>query len=108
MSTIRVLFNPINAGETKKLILEYYNKYKDTDENPLELLDRSEGGFKIDIPPEQWIKDSYVNENDKIRQLRWSQGRLVSANYIGFTPKQYMLLFDALVYAMPGNVILEN
>lgn len=109
MNTIRVLANTISKEEFEQ-ILEYYNTYKTEDENPLERLDRTEGGFQIQLPSDKWKIDDYLgfaDVNDKIRQLRWSNGRLVSGLYTGFTPKQYMLLYDALAYALPGNVILE-
>ena len=106
--TISVLVDTIDK-ETFQKILDYYNQYKDETENPLERLDRAEGGFQIQIPEEQWVVDirGLMNANDKIRQLRWKDGRLVSNGYKSFTAKQGMLLYDALVYALPGKVVLE-
>jgi hypothetical protein len=86
-------------------ILEHYNSNKPEDEEPLERLDRTEGGFQIQIPS---MKDKSVDENRKIRQLRWANGWLVSGFYIGFTEKQTMLLYEALVYSLGGNVLLES
>jgi len=41
--------------------------------------------------------------------MRWKNGYLTSMGYCGFNLKQYMLLYDACVYALPpGVVILEN
>jgi hypothetical protein len=101
---IRVLVDTIN-NETFQKILHYYNNNKTDDEEPLERLDRTEGGFQIKIPSKQ---NSRVDENEKIRQLRWSNGALVSGFYIGFTEKQIMLLYDALNFALGGSVLLEN
>jgi hypothetical protein len=90
-------------------VLDYYNTNKPENEEPLERLDRAEGGFKIQIPS---MKNKSVDENSKIRQLRWSMGTLVSRSgwniYIGFTEKQTMMLYEALVHALRGNVILEQ
>ena len=90
-------------------VLDYYNANKPEHEEPLEKLDRFEGGFQIQIPS---MKNKPVDENLKIRQLRWSSGRLVSQFgwniYIGFTEKQTVMLYEALVHALGGNVILEE
>ena len=87
-------------------VLDYYNANKPEDEEPLERLDRFEGGFQIQIPS---MKNKSVGENSKIRQLRWSRGRLVSYfGLIGFTEKQTVMLYEALVHALGGNVILEE
>lgn len=107
----QVIVPTISKEEFDK-ILNYYNTKKDVDENKLEILDRSEGGFKIAIPSEKWTRKScggrFTDENEKIQQLRWSNGYLISMGYIGFTEKQYMLLYDSLVYALPGKVLLKD
>jgi hypothetical protein len=84
-------------------ILEHYNANKPDDEEPLERLDRLEGGFKIMILE---MKNKYVDANLKIRQLRWHEGHLVSMGHIGFTEKQKMLLYESLVFSLKGNVLL--
>jgi hypothetical protein len=96
---IKVLVNTIDYEP----VLEYYNYNKSDDEEPLEILNRAEGGFKIAIPK---MKNKYVDENLKIRQLRWSMGNLLSMEYIGFTEKQTMLLYESLLYTLKGNVLL--
>jgi hypothetical protein len=99
---IKVLADTIDYNA----ILDYYNTHRSDDEEPLQRLDRTEGGFQIQIPS---MKNKICDENNKIRQLRWANGQLVSGFYIGFTEKQTMLLYDALVYALKGNVLLlEN
>jgi hypothetical protein len=108
--TIHVLVDTIDK-KTFQSILDFYNNNKDVGELPLQRLDRAEGGFKIDIPEEKWKINPYVgftDANDKIRQLRWSEGRLVSYGYISFTEKQGMLLYEALIHSLPpGSVLLE-
>jgi hypothetical protein len=105
------VLQPIITKEELTKILEYYNSKKEENENPLKLLDRAEGGFKIDVPEDKWEKDlrGFITENTKIQQMRWKNGYLTSMGYCGFNLKQYMLLYDAFVYALPpGEVILEN
>jgi hypothetical protein len=108
---IKVLVPEIN-DETYEKICNHYNNTKEAEETPIQRLDRAEGGFKIELPKNEWKIDprfKYANENEKIRQLRWYKGRLVSSGYKGFTLKQYMLLYESLVVVLPpGTVILEN
>lgn len=107
MVQIKVLVDTIEK-QTFQKILDYYNNNKELGEQNLERLDRVEGGFQIKIPQEKLDSTKqYLDPNEEIRQLRWSRGYLTSGYYIGFTQKQYMLLYDALVYALPGSVILE-
>lgn len=102
---IQVFVNTID-NESFQKILDYYNSNKCSDEDSLERLDRAEGGFQIKLPENEIVKRG---ENNKIRQLRWNKGNLIVAPYtIGFTEKQQLLLFDALNYALDGNVLLKN
>ena len=91
--SIHVLVETISKEEFEK-IFDYYNTHKEANENKLERLDRAEGGFQIAIPPTLWKKNMYcggfTDANNKIQQLRWSNGYLKSMGYIGFTEKQYM------------------
>lgn len=91
-------------------VIDHYNAHKPVDEEPLERLDRTEGGFQIQLVE---MKNRFVDENLKIRQLRWANGYLVSGFHIGFTEKQTMLLYEALIYSYgiegrKGNVLLIN
>jgi hypothetical protein len=110
MPIIKVLVDTINK-ETFQKILDFYNNNKEAGEAPLQGLSRAESGFQIGLPENQWKKDylGYSGSNDKIRQLRWNKGRLDSSGYIGFTEKQYILLYEALFHSLePGTVILEE
>ena len=100
---IKVFVNFIDNNTYNK-ILDFYNNNKSSDEEPLERLDRFEGGFQIKIPFKQ---DIICDANEKIRQLRWNKKYLVSGYYIGFTEKQEMLLYESLVYALGSNVLFE-
>lgn len=75
-------------------ILEYYNTKKTNESQKLEKLDRSEGGFKIRFNDYNTL---ICDENNKIHQLRWYNGKLVSNNYYGFTSEQLDLLYESLV-----------
>jgi hypothetical protein len=101
---IKVLVDSINK-ETYNCILNYYNSNKLDIEEPLERLDRTEGGFKINIKN---MKDKICDANNKIKQLRWNKGYLDSKYYIGFNEKETMLLYESLVFGLKGNVILEE
>jgi hypothetical protein len=99
---IRVTATSIDA-ETFRAIINYYNTNKPEDEEPLERLNRAEGGFKIQIASKKHL---VCDDNLKIRQLRWSRGELVSCGYIGFTAKQEAMLYEALVHGLGGGVLM--
>ena len=81
-------------------VLNYYNANKPEDEEPLERLDRMEGGFQIQIPE---MKNRSVDANRKVRQLRWVNGGLCAWPYVGFTDKQTVLLYEALFHSYGGS-----
>lgn len=99
---IRVTATSIDA-ETFRVILNYYNTNKPEYEEPLERLNRSEGGFQIQIASK---RNLVCDDNLKIRQLRWSRGRLVSGGHVGFTAKQEEMLYEALLNGLGGNVLM--
>lgn len=107
---IHVLIKEFTNEQMDK-ILDHYNANKDPGEYNLERLDRSEGGFQINLPPNQWkinYYTGYADANDQIRQVRWSNGYLLSMGYRGFTEKQYLLLYESIIVGFGGeNVILE-
>ena len=90
-----------------KPILEYYNQHKKIDDVDLEYLDRCEGGFQIKIIEKQ--KED-IDENKKIRQLRWNSGYLIShRGYTSFTTDEKMLLFESLQNVLgEDNVVMEE
>lgn len=108
MPIIQVLVETVNYQD----ILNCYNSIKKEDDAPLKRLDRTEGGFQIDLPKDKWKKDPYMNNltdaNDKIKQLRWSNGKLLSyGSHPQFNLEEYMLLYEALVRVLPpGKVLL--
>ena len=74
-------------------ILTYYNENRPQGTEELEELNRAEGGFMIKIPENKDEQDI----NNRIRQLRWSNLRLVSDIYIGFNDEQLDLLYESFI-----------
>jgi len=102
---IKVLIDEIENKQIQEIV-DYYNSNKQPHEEPLEILNRCEGGFKIQI---SYMKNQMCNENDKIKQLRWHKKYLTSQTYIDFTYKEKKLLFEALVNVLGrDNVSLEE
>lgn len=94
--SIKVLVKEIEEKQLQE-ILHYYNSNKCDNEEPLELLNRCEGGFQIKL---SYMKNQEGDENDKIKQVRWKNSYLVSEPYISFKYKEKQLLFDSLVYVL--------
>ena len=102
---IKVFIDEIGNEQIQK-ILAYYNDNKLDDEEPLEILNRCEGGFKIQI---SYMKEQFCDENNKIKQLRWHKKYLTSQKYIDFKYREKMLLYEALVKVLGSdNVSLEE
>jgi len=93
---IKVLVKEIEKEQLEQ-ILHYYNSNKCDNEEPLELLDRCEGGFQIKI---SYMKNYEGLANDRIKQVRWKRGYLISNPYISFTYEEEKLLFESLVYVL--------
>ncbi len=91
--TIKVLFESYTEDEYDK-ILNYYNSNKSQNNQPLEKLDRCEGGFMI----KKEDSSSFLDDNDKIKQLRWSRKRLLPfKNYSSFSEEEEQLLYNSLL-----------
>jgi hypothetical protein len=93
---IKVLVKEIEKEQLEQ-ILHYYNSNKCDNEEPLELLDRCEGGFQIKI---SYMKNYELRANDKIKQVIWKNGYLISNPYISFKYEEEKLLFESLVYVL--------
>jgi hypothetical protein len=111
--TIKVLVKCIENESITK-ILEYYNSNKSTYDEPLEPLDRAEGGFQIKFSDVTNIKNVHCDPNEKIKQLRWSRGYLVPYSYyMSFTILEERLLFEAMKNVLgedvqDGNKVSHN
>jgi len=99
---IKILVKYLEEYELQK-VLEFYNKNKEIDDEPLELLDRAEGGFQIQVPE---LKNKPIhNPNQKVKQLRWNKGYLLPhfsfhENYPNFTFGEERLLLKSFEYAI--------
>jgi hypothetical protein len=88
-------------------IIEYYNTHKEENEEPLQVLNRMDGGFYISLPKPAKGNYGFIDFNDCVRQVRWDRKRLCSTGFIGFTDKQTKLLYESMVHALgEPNVIL--
>lgn len=102
---IKVLVNSIDNEKIQE-ILVYYNENKSPEEEPLEILDRCEGGFQIKL---SYLKEQMCDINKRIKQMRWNKGYLTSKGYISFRYKEEMLLYESLINALgSNNVIYEQ
>jgi len=106
MVAIKVIVKEIK-NEQLQLILDYYNSKKSPLEEPLEYLNRCEGGFQIQI---SYMKNQQCDINDKIKQLRWNKGVLVSQlegrSFISFREKELKLLYESLAYVLGKDNVL--
>jgi hypothetical protein len=93
---IKVLIESIDIDDINKII-EFYNKNKPLENQPLEILDRCEGGFKIMIT------------DKKCKQLRWKHKYLVKLqNCIGFDYEEEKLLYYSMRSVFGNDVIFED
>lgn len=103
--TIKVKVNVIKTNENQEII-EKYNKIKPPNWPSLEILQRAEGGFQIEIPEKKNIR--CANQNDKIKQLRWMNKALVCRGcYTAFNEKEMQLLFRAMHSVLGDDVYME-
>ena len=100
--TIKVLFESYTEDEYDK-VLNYYNRNKSENDQPLEKLDRCEGGFMI---KKEKSSSSKNDENDSIKQLRWNAKYLVPyKNYSSFSEAEEELLYKSLFQVFREKVI---
>ena len=96
---IQVLMKSIENVQLQ-LILDYYNSNKDILDEPLEILDRCEGGFKIQLA---YMKNQFGDPNNMCKQVRWKNRQLISNGYISFTYNETMLLYQSLCHVLGNN-----
>ena len=113
MSTIKVLTNTLKGGYEP--IITFYNENKPMDAMELRKLDRSEGGFELSLNAQQLASQREwssrfsrfgLDDNETIKQLRWSRGRLESGCYIGFNEEETALLFRALQHSLGAESVV--
>ena len=85
-------------------ICEYYNKNKSEDWNPLERLDRIEGGFQIKLNNCSDKMDCNLN----YKQLRWSKGALCTYSSIqSFNKEELDLLYESFCNSLGKDKITK-
>lgn len=103
--TIKVKVDVIKANENQE-ILKKYNEMKPENWPPLQILERAEGGFQIEVPEKKDIK--CANQNDKIKQLRWKNKALICySRYPIFNHVELQLLYKAMRSVLGDNVYTE-
>jgi ssDNA-binding Zn-finger/Zn-ribbon topoisomerase 1 len=103
--TIKVKIEVIKENENQEIVKKY-NEVKPPNWPPLQILERAEGGFQIEIPEKKDIK--CANENDKIKQLRWRNKALVGySRYPTFNQVELQLLLRAMCSVLGDNVYTE-
>jgi len=101
---ISVKFDSISKEECQEVI-KYYNKNKLLTDNNLEVLDRAEGGFKINLD----FNEEKYGTNEKIKQLRWCKGKILSSGYyIDFSNDEKILLYKSLCHVFGEDKVLLN
>ena len=102
---IKVLVNAIETSYINQII-EIYNENKPIDAEAIQRLDRCEGGFQINIS--NTSNQLYIDANDKIKQVRWTNGYLKPyKHYKGFTETEEILLFLSMKKVLGDNVVFE-
>jgi hypothetical protein len=52
------------------------------------------------------LKNQQGDENNKIKQVRWKKGCLISNGYISFKEKEKMLLYEALAHVLGKEKVI--
>ena len=87
-------------------IVNHYNNNKDPENEPIEILDRCEGGFKIKLKIKNKDQNDFLDDNQKIKQLRWNHKYLLPyQNTLGFSKKEELLLFKSMKKVLGENVV---
>lgn len=87
MKFIQVSFGTIDYDS----VCQYYNKHKNDNWEPLERLDRAEGGFKIKL------NNELADINTTIKQLRWDRRCLKPyMMYPSFSEEEQQLLYKSI------------
>jgi hypothetical protein len=91
MAYIKFLKNTVNYEK----VISKYNENKPVDWPAIRKAGVYEGGFEIPLLNEEY--NGACDENECVKQMRWSNGLLYHFGYRGFNEYETKLLFDALV-----------
>jgi hypothetical protein len=112
--TIRVLFDNYTP-EQLQAVCDYYNKDKPDYWERLEILDRMEGCFKIQMHRDnmeeevvqQLEQGNHVNENKTHKQIRWDKKCLVTpVRLYRFSKQELHLLYLCMARVFGEDMIL--
>jgi len=105
MKIIKVLTTTLKGGYEP--IVNHFNDNKPLGCNSIRKLGACEGGFEFDLeePFLEQAKLKMINNpmrdtNSLLRQVRWSDGKLLNLHYNSLTEEQTMLLFQALQHSL--------
>jgi len=102
---IQVLFAEVSYDD----VCNDYNNHKPDNWNPLQRLERAEGGFSIDITSPEHTQS--VDPNARIKQLRWKNKYLhTPRGWIGFNDEELALLYQSIcnVYGNTQVLLLHD
>jgi len=109
MFTIKVLTETLPGGYEP--IINAYNAKRPAGLEPIRKARVFEGGFEIPLNDEEMknMKNfgCMLDANDKVRQLRWSSGKLVSGCHIGLNEQETHLLYYALVEVLGADKVVQ-
>ena len=112
MKIIKVLPTTLKCGYEP--IVKRFNDTKPPGCNSIRELGASEGGFEFDLEEPfleqaklKMINNPMRDKNSLLRQVRWSDGKLLNLHYNSLTEEQTMLLFQSLQHSLgEENVVL--
>ncbi len=100
---IRVLVDSVDYDDIEKII-ENYNLKKEKSDQPLERLDRCEGGFKIRLKDYDKLKG---DDNNKIKQLRWQYRYLKPfPGHLGFELREEVILYESIKLVLGSEKVI--
>ena len=88
-------------------IIEYYNQNKPPDWNPIEKLNRLEGGFQIKM--EDFDHNRSLDINQRIKQVRWHKQQLITPiAMFGFTVEEEYLLYQSFLHVHGAHEVKKT
>ena len=108
---IRVLTDTLPENGYRE-ILYYYNSNKPDNWKNLRQAGVYEGGFEVS-KNESEIEElqkryRYLDPNEKVRQVRWSNGRLLGLGHLPLLEEETLLLYQALKHVLGENLVELN
>lgn len=109
MATIKVLVDTFK-NEIYKVVTDFYNENKPKTWTKLIPGNFSEGGFEMPLEDDlmqQQKKKGCRDANQLCRQVRWSNGKLITpSKYIPFAKEHTQLLFLALKHGFGADKVI--